>query len=71
MKTDFKEMTDKLDINWDTFFEDCDDDVDHAWDKFMQKYNEVDRECVPRKLVTTSNFFLLVYNFQEVDLLLK
>ena len=47
-------MDEKLDINWDTFFEDCKDDVNVAWEKFMQKYNEAERECVPRKVVTTS-----------------
>ena len=47
-------MIEKLDINWGTFFEDCDDDVDLAWDNFMRKYNEVERECIPRKVVSTS-----------------
>ena len=54
VKADFNKMIEKLDINWDTFFEDCDDDVDLAWDKFMRKYNEVERECIPRKVLSTS-----------------
>ena len=43
-KADFKKMNDKLDIDWDTFFDECKDDVDLAWEKFIQKYNEAVRE---------------------------
>ena len=47
-------MNEKLDINWDTFFEDCKDDVNVVWEMFLQKYNETERECIPRKVVKTS-----------------
>ena len=30
------------------------DDVDLAWEKFIQKYNEAERECILKKVVTTS-----------------
>ena len=59
VKADFNKMIEKLDINWETFFEDCDDDVDLAWDKCMRKYNEVERECIPRKVKNASVFLLI------------
>ena len=54
VKAYFKKMYEKLDINWDTFFEDCKDDVSVAWEMFLQTYNETERECIPRKVVETS-----------------
>ena len=54
VNADFKKMNEKLDINWDTFFEDCKDDVNVAWEMFLQKYNEAERECIHRKVVKTS-----------------
>ena len=47
-------MNEKLDINWDTFFEDYKDDVNVAWEMFLQKYNETERECIPREVVKIS-----------------
>ena len=32
VKADFKKMNEKLDINWNTFFEDFKDDVNAAWE---------------------------------------
>ena len=57
VKADFKKMNEKLDINWDTFFEDCEDDVNVAWEMFLQKYNETERECIPRKVKTSRKRF--------------
>ena len=51
---DFKKMDDKLDIDWDTFFDECKDDVDLAWERFIQKYNEAERGCIPKIVVTTN-----------------
>ena len=52
-KADFKKMN-KFAIDWDTFFDECKDDVDLAWEKFIQKYNEAERDCIPKIVVTTS-----------------
>ena len=52
-KCDFKKIN-KLDIDWNTFFDECKDDADLAWEKFIQKFNEAERECIPKIVVTTS-----------------
>ena len=54
VKADFKTMNEKLDINCDTSFENCKDDVNVTWEMFLQRYNEAERECIPRNVVKTS-----------------
>ena len=53
-KADFTKMNDKFAIDWDTFFDECKDDVDLVWERFIQKYNEAERDCIPKIVVTTS-----------------
>jgi len=50
-KADFTKMQEKLSRNWDLFFENCCGDVNLMWEKFIAYYDQVESECIPRKVV--------------------
>ena len=52
-KADFELMKRKLDINWEMFFQGYTDDINKLWERFVEKYNEADRECIPKKIINT------------------
>ena len=41
-------MREKLDIDWTTYFQTA-DDIEEVWEKVMLKFNEVEKEFIPKK----------------------
>ena len=52
-KADFQKMKEQLNIDWETFFEECEDDIDSVWNKFINKYIDAEQECIPSKTIKT------------------
>ena len=53
VKVDFQKLRKQLDIEWESFLQDCGDDIDLMWEKFINIYGEGERECIPRKITKT------------------
>ena len=53
VKADFQKLRKQLDIEWESFLQDCGDDIDLMWEKFINIYGEGERECIPRKITKT------------------
>ena len=52
-KVDFQKMKEKLDIDCGTSFNECKDGIDMRWEMYMNNFDQIERECVPKRIVKT------------------
>ena len=52
-RADFGKMKKKLNINWEVFFKESKGDIDLVWRKFVRKFNEAEKECIPKTIIRT------------------